>query len=116
MDQYRRGFFNAEQMAKKILITKKNRFLDHIALSSISLDGNAYVPRISTWVTLEGFRHKADDGATERCVLEAASNWLHSASASGTVLAYAIKKQENNLPILYGGSSAALTGLSISLP
>ena len=116
MDQYRRGFFDAEQMAKKILITKKNRFLDHIALSSISLDGNAYVPRISTWVALEGFRHKADDGATERCVLEAAINWLHSASASGAVLAYAIKKQENNLQILYGGSSAALTSFASTLP
>ena len=116
MDQNRRDFLNAEQVAKQILNTRKNRFLDRLTLETLFLDSSAYIPRISAWVALEGFRHKENDGATEKCVLEAASNWLRSASVSGNALAYAVKKHKDSLQVLYGSASPSTAAFTSTLP
>lgn len=116
MDQYRQNYAQAEQLAKKILISKKNRFLDNTTSTAIPLDGNAYIPHITTWFALEGFRYKADEGSTERSIMMAASNWLHSATASGTSLIYAVKKYDGHLQVLYGGSTPDFTAFVGTLP
>lgn len=105
MDQYRRNYAQAEQLARYVLLSKKNHFLDNTTATAIALDVNAYIPHISTWFALKGFRHKADEGSTERSVMAATNNWLHSATASGSSLVYAIKKQDDQLLILYGSNT-----------
>lgn len=116
MDQYRQNYVQAEKLAKKVLLSKKNRFLDDTASAALSLDDTAYVPRITTWFALEGFRYKADEGNTERNITAAATSWLHSATASGSSLAYAIMKHDNHLQILYGNTSPDFTVFSDTLP
>lgn len=116
MDQYRQNFAQAEKLANKVLHTKKNRFLDDATSTALTLDGNAYVPRISTWFALEGFRHNADESNTERNIVAATNSWLHGATASGSSLVYAIRKQDNHLQILYGGNISDFSTFSEVLP
>lgn len=116
MDQYRQNFSKAEKLANKVLHSKKNRFLDDATSTTLTLDGNAYVPRITTWFALEGFRHKADEGNTERNIAVATNSWLHGASAFGSSLAYAIRKHNRQLQILYGGNVPDFSTFSEALP
>ena len=116
MDQYRRNYAQAEQLARNVLLSKKNHFLDNATATAIALDGNAYIPHVSTWFALRGFRHKADEGSTERSVMAATNNWLHSATASGSSLVYAIKKHDGQLLILYGSNTPDFHAFADSLP
>lgn len=116
MDPYRRNYVQAEQLARNVLLSRKNHFLDNITSASVPLDGNAYIPRISTWFALEGFRHKADEGSTEQSVMAAARNWMHSATASGSSLVYAIKKYDGQLLILYGSNTPDFHTFADTLP
>ena len=116
MDQYRRNYSQAEQLARKVLLSKKNRFMDDVTAATIPLDGNAYIPHITTWFALEGFRYKVDEGSTERSIMAATSNWLHSATASGASLAYAIKKHGGHLQILYGSNTSDFHAFADALP
>lgn len=116
MDQYRRNYVQAEQVARNVLLSRKNHFLDNAAMTAIPLDGNAYIPHITTWFALNGFRHKADEGSTERSVIAATNNWLHSATASGSSLVYAIKKQDDHLMILYGSNTPDFHTFTDMLP
>lgn len=116
MDQYRLNYSNAQTLARQVLLIKKNQYLEQLPTQAVHLDQDAYVPRIRHWFSLEGFRHKADDDKTAQSLLQAADSWLHSAAASGSSRVYAIRKQNQQPQILYGGSDSDFSAFSDALP
>lgn len=104
MEQLRAGFHHAQLLAQKILMLKKNDFLDRLPVVSLSIDSQSYYPQIENWYRLEGFRLKADEVQTEQALKQAVSGWLEQAAGSGANAAYTIMKKDGEAYVLYGTS------------
>jgi|GEM_PF-958921 len=110
MNQYGSEMRNAQVCAEKILALKKNSFLDDVSAAQIRIDGRSFIPEISSWYRLQGFRLSADDAHTEAMLNRTVSQWLRSSSGAGNSSAFVLTRSGNYLSVIYGMGNADLSG------
>ena len=77
---YNTKIFQAMALADRILLRKKNCYLDSI--SDVRLDDSAFLPHIQQWMQLRTFRAAADDTQTKSRLETAVTQWLRSTHAN----------------------------------
>lgn len=107
MDLYTKNLFDAKNTANKILLVKKNNFLEDIASCDIDLSKTFY-PCIQKWYKIEGFRAKENETEKIETVKKAAYRLFRSAGTSCSSFVLENKNGETN--VLYG------TGRADTLP
>ncbi|MDO4344156.1 MAG: DUF853 family protein [Eubacteriales bacterium] len=101
MDIYRQNFLKAQKIAENIVMLNRNQFLSQRA-GSIRLDGYSYVPAVSDWYRLGGFRMKSGEEPARQAAKEAVYEWIRSSEAHGNSLAFVIAARDGNLDVFYG--------------
>jgi len=61
MDMYRENYKKVQMYADRVLLTKKGRFLETTSPTDMPISGEAYVPKITQWYRLHGFRRTDDE-------------------------------------------------------
>lgn len=110
MNQYGIEMRKAQVFAEKILILKKNSFLDDIPATRMRIDESSFIPDISSWFRLLGFRLNADDSHTALSLTRAVTQWMRSSSGNGNSSAFVLEKKNREIHVLYGAGNADLTG------
>ena len=118
MDLYRRNFLKAQNIAETIICTDKNHFLASIPAEDVRIEAASFVPSISGWNRLMGYRMKNDINDTLKSINEAMHEWVRSGSASGSSCAFVVSDVDGELSILYGSGESCETAaiLNNSLP
>ena len=117
MNQYGTSMKNAKTFADNVLLIKKNHFLDNIPAEAICLDESSYIPEITQWYKLKGFRLKADNEHTNQEAARAVTQWLRSSNVSGNSSAFVIVRNGKMVSVLYGtGRAGTADAFSANLP
>ena len=106
MNQYMTEMRKAQTIADKILTLKKNRFLDDLPAAGMRIDGRSFIPEISSWYRLLGFRLNLDDSHTEAVLNRTVSQWLRSSSGNGNSSAFVLMRNGGYISVLYGTGNA----------
>ena len=77
-----------QELAEKIIAIKKGGCMDDISSSDIYLDNNSYIPSISKWFRLKGFRMNLDRESTMDHLDTAVNKWIRSSTGTGSDAAY----------------------------
>lgn len=102
MDLYRQNFLKAQEIAKKIVQADRNQFLSEVTSGEICIDQNSFVPAVSRWFQLRGYRMKTDLETTVQSACSAAREWIRSAGASGGSAVFVIEGKNGKTGIYYG--------------
>ena len=99
---YNTKIFQAMALADRILLRKKNCYLDGI--SDVRLDDSAFLPHIQQWTQLRTFRAAASDAQTKSRLETAVTQWLRSTHANDAPGAFVFCKENDHVAAYYGGS------------
>lgn len=102
MDYMRKKYIEMQELAEKIIAIKKGGCMDDISSSDICLDNNSYIPSISKWFRLKGFRMNLDRESTMDHLGTAVNKWIRSSTGTGSDAAYVISCNAGNMSFLYG--------------
>lgn len=105
MDYMRRKYMEMQELAEKIIAIKKGGCMDGISPSDICLDSNSYIPSISKWFRLNGFRMNLDRESTKEHLEIAINKWIRSTTGTGSDAAYVIGCNEGQVSFLYGSNN-----------
>lgn len=101
MDQRRKEIVAAERRAESILAVSKNHFLGDI--SSFSIKGeNCYIPNITKWIKLNGYRAARDESCTREMVTKAIENWISSKRNFEDEIGYTVLINDDNTGVYLG--------------
>lgn len=105
MDMYRERFRQAQEYADRVLRIKKGHYLDDITPEAICEDETAYDPSIRYWSRLCSYRKMADENRQVQAHQLAVKEWLRQATANGGSAAFALRRDGDELSVLYGTST-----------
>ena len=83
---------------------KKGNCFDQIDSSNLKMDSSSYVPAISKWFRLDGFRMNSDKASTMEHIRNAISGWVRGTTGTGSDAAFVLFRQ-NGFTSLYYGSN-----------
>lgn len=104
MDYIGKKYKDAQLIAEKIIMLKKGNCLDQVGSSNLRLDCNSYVPIITKWFRLDGFRMNSDKASTMNHIRNAVSGWIRGTTGTGSDAAYAILRQNSYTSVFYGSN------------
>lgn len=104
MDYIGKKYKDAQLMAEKIILMKKGNCLEQMGSSGFRMDSNSYVPAITKWFRLDGFRMNSDKTSTMEHVRNAVSGWIRGTAGIGSDAAYVIFRQNDNTSVLFGSN------------
>ena len=102
MDMYRRNFLKAQGIAERIIHSGKNHFLTSISTGDVRIQEMSFVPYVSKWSQLNGYRMKIDVSSTVQSLHEVVHEWLRSGNASGSCSVFVISEIDGQLSVSYG--------------
>lgn len=102
MDMHRESYKRAQMYADRVLLFKKGRFLETVSSTDMRINGEAYVPEITQWYRLHGFRATGDKSRTTRSLEQAVGEWIRSTTGHGSSAAFALLQKEGILSVMYG--------------
>lgn len=104
MDTNRFKLMRAKQIAEKILLIKQNNFLGNVNWYDISINENSYISSIEKWIEIDGYRTAENNSETVNCLRVAINEWARTSMINGKSIAFAMKKCDNHISVLYGGN------------
>ncbi|MCI5509607.1 MAG: ATP-binding protein [Eubacterium sp.] len=104
MDTSREKYLRAKTVAERVLLIKHNKFLEITDLSSICINENSYIPRITKWIRVDGYRTADDESRTENYIKTAVSEWARATIGYGYSAAFTLKKNYDEILVLYGAN------------
>lgn len=110
MDMFRENYKKAQMYAERVLLIKKGRFLETTAPTDMQIRGEAYVPKITQWFWMHGFRRIGDEIQTERSLQLAVSEWIRATIGCGCSAAFTLQKKEGTLTAMYGTGRSHFEG------
>lgn len=110
MNMYRENYKKAQMYAERVLLIKKGRFLETIPSTDMQIDREAYVPKITQWYRLNGFRRAGDEIQTGQFLQRAVSEWIRATTGYGCSAAFVLKKKEGILSVMYGTGRSHFEG------
>ena len=108
MDINKTKLMKAKQIAEKILLLKQNNFLGNMNSYNISINENSYIPSMEKWVEIDGYRASGNDSETVNCLRVAVNEWARTSMVNGKSVAFAMKKLNKHVSVLYGGDSGVI--------
>lgn len=102
MDRTREKYITAQKHADRILMMKQGRFLETEAAADMRINRESFVPNITLWYRLRGYRRAAEQAVTDRSLRQAVSDWIRATTAYGCSAAFALRRSDGELSVLYG--------------
>lgn len=102
MDRYRENYKKAKQLADKVLLLKKGRYLDSVSQNDIYVEAESFMPNITNWHQFHGFRMCSDETHTETALQNAVNAWIRSTADAGYSAVFALSRNSRTLSVLYG--------------
>lgn len=106
MDSYSAEMRRAAGWAEAVLRFQKNAFLDQVEAGQVRMDGQAYLPALSHWFRLSGYRLPGDTEGARQAALRAVSQWLRAVSSAGGDAAFLLEKRGGEVKVSYGAGAA----------
>ena len=110
MDMYRKNFLKAQGIAERIIQSDRNRFLATISAGDVRIEETSFMPSISWWNQLKGYRLKNDSNDTLHSLHGVLYEWIRSGNASGSSSAFVISETDGKLSIFYGSGNSNEAG------
>lgn len=105
MDENQKNYKMAQNCAAQIRMKMKGRYLEQISPADLSAEDEGYVPEITRWYRLGGFRKPHDDIYTGQCLQRAVREWIMGMNGNGGRGAFALRKKSGELSVLYGNGN-----------
>lgn len=109
MNSYSTGMRDALALAGRVCLLKQNHFLDGV--QAIQVDDAAYIPKIRHWWQMGGLRLLEREETTARLLRQVCTQWLAAARQTGAPAVFLLRKEHENLTILYGSGAVDLPAL-----
>ena len=105
MDMERGVYLRAQECAEKLLLLKKNGYLDFLDEDSLRFSEGAFLPSINYWYRLKGYRRGNNEEDTIAAHKKAIGDWIRSGISSSGTASFALTYSEDELSVLYGSGT-----------
>ena len=106
MDMYRKSFLKAQGIAEKIVRSDRNHLLASVPTGDVRIEERSFVPSVSKWSQLKGYRMKSDFGGTLQSLHEVVHKWIRSGNASGSCSVFVISETAGRVSVFYGAGES----------
>lgn len=103
MDYIGRKYKDAQLMARKIVFIKKGNYLNQVP--DFIMDRISYMPTITKWFKLGGFRANSNRASTLNHVRSAVNDWIRGTIGTGSDAVYALIRKDGFTSVFYGSNN-----------